>query len=142
MADAKLNSHPFTLALEPDGIGGHWFDVPAKLTLHDNSNVEVSVALDIIKQWPEPSLPVDIQTMLDTHQHARATWSDATPTAHWEWLRWIRSTNNPATRQKRIETAHSKLTKGMRRPCCFNRTQCTDPEVSTSGVLIGAKRTP
>ena len=42
----------------------------------------------------------------------------------------IRATHNPETRSRRIEVALSKIKAGERRPCCFNRNQCTEPEVS------------
>ncbi len=54
----------------------------------------------------------------------------------WDWIRWIRSINNPETRAKRIVVAASKMKSGMRNPCCFNRSACTDSEVSKGGVLV------
>lgn len=49
---------------------------------------------------------------------------------------FVRATKQPETRRRRIEVACSKLTAGTRRPCCFNRSACTVPEVSQNGVLI------
>ena len=63
-------------------------------------------------------------------------WKEVTPAAHWDWIRWIRATNNPETSAKRIRVGCSKLKSGMSRPCCFNRSMCTDPEVSKGGVLV------
>ena len=63
-------------------------------------------------------------------------WNSLTTKARWEWLRWIRSTKNLDTRQKRINVACDKLQKGDKRPCCFDASRCTIPEVSKSGVLF------
>jgi len=57
-------------------------------------------------------------------------------------MRWIRATKNDDTRKRRIEVALSKLTAGMRRPCCFNRNLCTEPSVSHNGVLLAPTPTP
>lgn len=73
---------------------------------------------------------------LASDPQANALWVKITPMARWDWLRWIRSTNNPETRSRRIEVALSKLRGGERRPCCFNRYQCTEPEVSKNGMLV------
>lgn len=63
-------------------------------------------------------------------------WKRVTPIARWDWIRWIQSTKNPQTRKKRIDVEFSKLSKGMKRPCCFNRSMCCDPYVSKNGVLL------
>jgi hypothetical protein len=64
-----------------------------------------------------------------------------TPMAKWEWPRWINATNVQATREKRIEVSIDKLRKGMRRPCCFNRSACTQPEVSKNAMLLEPVKT-
>ena len=55
--------------------------------------------------------------------------------ARWEWVRWINSTRVVKTRERRIEVGLSKLEDGKRRPCCFDLSSCTDPELSKSGKL-------
>ena len=117
-------------AVEPDGKGGHW------LELAPDGADEGMLRFDVepIDEWPEPDIPRDI-----TDAIARAgltdRWDDLTVKARWAWFRWIRATANPATRQKRIEVACSKLSRGDRRPCCFNAAGCTVPDVSKSGIL-------
>lgn len=49
--------------------------------------------------------------------------------------RWIGATKNPDTRQRRVEVAISKLHDGKRRPCCFDLSSFTDPDVAKSGKL-------
>ncbi len=101
-----------------------------------------TIALEIepVNEWPEPTIPDDLAKALQTKSDVWPLWKDITPMARWDWIRWIRSTNNPETRAKRIDVAFSKLRNGSRRPCCFNRTMCTDPTVSKSGVLMNAVR--
>ncbi len=51
------------------------------------------------------------------------------------WVRWIRATRNLATRQERVEVSLSKMDHGKRRPCCFDLSSCTDPDLARSGKL-------
>ena len=62
-------------------------------------------------------------------------WEDITPMARWEWVRWVNATKNPDTRQRRVEVSISKMQSGKRRPCCFNLSACTDPDLSKNGRL-------
>ena len=55
--------------------------------------------------------------------------------ARWEWVRWVNATANPATRRRRVEVSISKMEHGKRRPCCFDLSACTDPELAKSGRL-------
>jgi uncharacterized protein YdeI (YjbR/CyaY-like superfamily) len=93
------------------------------------------LAIEATKDWPEPEIPSDWQAVLKDPK-IKSLWDKVTPMARWEWLRWINSTNQPSTRQKRIEVSCSKLLRGERRPCCFNRSMCCVPDVSKSGVLL------
>jgi hypothetical protein len=63
-------------------------------------------------------------------------WKDITPMARWEWVRWVNATRNPATRQRRVDVSISKMSNGKRRPCCFDLSACTDPELSRNGKLL------
>jgi hypothetical protein len=138
MVEGTINGFHFKAPLEPDGKKGHWLNVEkdmlkaAKADAGDTIPLEIEVS----REWPEPEVPEGLQSVLKNSEKAHKTWKDTTPVAHWEWIRWIRSTKNPETRKKRIEVARSKLEAGMRRPCCFNRDVCTETEVSNNGVLI------
>lgn len=137
MGEGQLNGVPFTAPLEPDGTFGHFLEIApalakeADIAAGQTAELKVSPAA----HWPEPQLPEDIVEAL-TSQGLLGAWDSLTVKARWEWLRWIRSTNNPATRDKRIHVAVDKLMKGDRRPCCFNTASCTLPQVSKSGVLL------
>jgi len=137
MVKGVINNTPFTAPLEPDGRWSHWLHIDDSLekAIHATTGDTVSVALSPIKEWSEPNVPDDISTALAAHPQAHALWNTVTPLAHWEWVRWIRSTNSEATRRHRIEVACSKLEAGERRPCCWNRNLSTEPLVSKSGIL-------
>lgn len=136
MVRGIINDLAFASPLEPDGKGSHW------LKLSSNQNFKagdaVHVEMESIKEWPEPQLPADLAKAINNAPNIKPLWDDITPMARWDWLRWINSTKSESTRKHRIEVAFSKLEKGSRRPCCFNRTMCTDPYVSKSGVLLAA----
>ena len=138
LVEGTVNGFPSKIVLEPDGKGSHWFNVDSKLrrTARINASDKVKIEFKPSKDWPEPEVPSDLKKALTADKQVHALWMDITPMARWDWIRWIRSTKNPETRKRRIAVALSKLKADNRRPCCFNRNQCTEPEVSRSGVLI------
>lgn len=138
LVEGTINGVHSKIVLEPDGKGGHWFRVDSGLreAAGIDTGETVTIAVEPSKEWPEPEVPADLNVALASDPQANALWVQITPVARWDWLRWIRSTNNPETRSRRIVVALSKLTAGERRPCCSNRNQCTEPEVSKNGVLI------
>lgn len=137
MGRGTVGGFPVDLALEPDGKGSHWFMVSESLfaALGADENEMVTVALDILDEWYEPDVPNDLYQALESADLVD-TWLSLTTKARWEWIRWIRFTNNPDTRKKRIDVTCSKLESGKRRPCCFDLSRCTDTSVSKNGVLL------
>ena len=138
LVEGTVNGTRSKIVLEPDGEGSHWFKVDSKLrkAAKINTNSKVKLEVEPSKDWPEPEVPSDLKMALVADRQANALWMDITPMARWDWLRWVRSTKNPETRKRRIEVTLSKLKADNRRPCCFNRNQCTDPELSKNGILI------
>ncbi|MBI5565432.1 MAG: DUF1905 domain-containing protein [Chloroflexi bacterium] len=143
LVEGTINGFRSKIVLEPDGKGSHWFRVDSKVRKAADIDARgtVTIAVEPSKAWPEPEVPTDLSKALASDPEAKALWVKLTPMARWDWLRWIRATNNRETRSRRIEVAMSKLKSGERRPCCFNRNQCTEPEVSKNGVLIEPTRT-
>lgn len=131
MVEGIINGFNIRTPLEPDGKWSHWFKVEQNVLKAINAKAGDTVTLEIksTQNWPEPELPADVKSALKASPKARETWNKATPMAHWEWVRSIRSTNNPQTRERRIEVACSKLESGERRPCCWNRNLCTEPNI-------------
>ena len=68
---------------------------------------------------PEPKVPADLRKVLAAAPKAKAQWNDLTPLARQDFIMWIDSAKQPATRKRRIESVPSKLASGKRRPCCF-----------------------
>ena len=83
-------------------MGSHWFKVSSAMLV-----------------------PPDFAEALASDPQARRLWMDITPVARWDWIRWIGATRSPQTRRRRVDVAIDKLTAGKRRPCCFDRNQCT-----------------
>jgi hypothetical protein len=133
-----MNGHAFQTVLEPDGRRGHWLKVDTKLQRAAALKEGEAVALEVepTKDWPEPDIPGDFQAALNDAPDISELWTEITPMARWEWVRWINATKNPETRSRRVEVGISKLRSGKRRPCCFDLAACTDPDLSKSGKLV------
>lgn len=136
-AHAMIGELQQRIVVEPDGMRGHWIGIDDELGERLGGG-EVAVSLTPTKDWPEPELPSDFSAALGGAPHLAEVWAGLTPMARWEWVRWIGATKNPETRAKRVRVSISKLEDGKRRPCCFDLSSCTDPELSKSGKLISA----
>ena len=134
-----INGHGFETVLEPDGYFGHWMRIDRKLqrTAALSAGDTATLEIDLLKDWPEPNVPQDLEAALAAAPpKIKSLWKEITPMARWEWVRWVNATNNPDTRERRVEVSISKMNSGKRRPCCFNLAGCTDPNLSKNGGLI------
>jgi len=134
-----INGHQLQTVLEPDGSFGHWMklDERVQTTTGLRPGDTATLELEPAEEWPEPKVPRDLQSALATApKNIQLLWREITPMARWEWVRWVNATRNPDTRQRRVEVTISKMKSGKRRPCCFDLSACTDPELSRSGKLI------
>src|SRR6266705_55331 len=134
-----INGVEFQTVLEPDGNSGHWMRVDD--TLHHAAGISAgdiaTLDIEVTKDWPEPSVPLDLATALAAApQKIQDLWNEITPMARWEWVRWVNSTKNPDTRRRRVDVSISKMKSGKRRPCCFDLSACTDPDLSKNGRLL------
>jgi len=64
-------------------------------------------------------LPADFKAAIAKSPKAQAVWDDITPLARSEWVCWVISGKKTETRTIRIKKGVSKLSGGMRRPCCW-----------------------
>lgn len=64
-------------------------------------------------------LPKDMKDVLISDPLSLASWEDITPLARNEWICWVESAKQQATRDKRIGRAREDLAAGKRRPCCW-----------------------
>ena len=134
-----INGIEFQTVLEPDGMSGHWMRMPDALrrAAGVSQGDTVTVDIDVTKDWPEPSVPRDLRAALaSAPPEIQDLWTDITPMARWEWVRWVNATKNPDTRARRVEVSISKMESGKRRPCCFDLSACTDPDLLKSGKLL------
>jgi hypothetical protein len=123
--EGTLNGFPFRATLEPDGQGGHWLKVDRKMREAAGAEACDVVTLEIapVAEEPEPRVPADLRKALAAAPpKAREVWSDITPIARRDFIHWIVSAKQAATRGRRIENACDMLAKGKRRPCCFDRS--------------------
>jgi hypothetical protein len=133
------NRAEFQTVLEPDGNSGHWMRVDDTLQHAAGIGAGDTATLDIevTKDWPEPGVPRDLASALAAApRKIQDLWNEITPMARWEWVRWVNATKNPDTRRRRVDVSISKMTSGKRRPCCFNLSACTDPDLSKNGRLL------
>lgn len=138
-----INGNEFQTVLEPDGDSGHWMRVDDKLqdTVGIGAGDTVTLEIGPLKDWPEPNVPQDLEAALAAApQKIQDLWKDITPLARWEWVRWVNETKNPDTRKRRVEVTISKMNSGKRRPCCFDLSACTDPDLSQNGRLLEVPR--
>ncbi len=144
MVAGTLNNVSFKTLLEPDGMYGpgkkpsHWFNPDNKLLKEAGAKIgdTVKVSLEPTKEWVNPEVPPDMKKALVKDIKIHRLWNDITPMARWDWVRWVRAVKTPETRKKHVDVMISKLSKGMRRPCCFNRNMCSVPEVSKNWSLL------
>lgn len=123
--EGTLNNFSFQATLEPDGQGGHWLRVDRKLREASGAEAGDVVTLEIapVAEEPEPKVPADLRKALAAAPaKAREGWSDITPAARRDFIHWIVSAKQAATRARRVSNACDMLAKGKRRPCCFDRS--------------------
>ncbi len=134
-----INGVEFETVLEPDGNSGHWMRVDKTLqhAAGTSAGDTATLCIEVARDWPEPSVPQDFATALAAApQKIQNLWNEITPMARWEWVRWVNATKNPDTRTRRVDVSISKMKSGKRRPCCFNLSACTDPDLSKNGRLL------
>ena len=147
MIKGTINGAPFKTLLEPDGRYGpgqkpsHWFKIESSLQKEAKAHAGdlVTVELETTSEWINPELPPDMKKALTANKEIHKFWNSTTPLAKWEWMRWVRAVKTEKTRKHHIDVMLSKLSKGMRRPCCFNRNLCSEPKVSHNWVLLQPK---
>jgi uncharacterized protein DUF1905/bacteriocin resistance YdeI/OmpD-like protein len=122
--EGTINGFPFRAALEPDGQKSHWLKVNRKMREAAGAEAGDVVTLEIapLAEEPEPRVPADLRKALAAAPKAQALWSDITPIARRDWIRWIVSAKRPETRARRVKNACAMLAAGKRRVCCFDRS--------------------
>lgn len=121
--EGTFNGETFQATIEPDGEGGHWMKVAKTLQVGAKPGETVSLEISPMANEPEPLLPVEFKKALAAAPpKARETWKSITAAARRDYVFWMTSAKKAETRAKRIAVACDKLSKGDRRPCCFDRS--------------------
>ena len=131
----KLNGHDFNATLEPDGQLSHWLKVSA--AMQQAAGVapgdEVTLAISPIDAI-EPELPGEFQAALAGNAAALATWQATTLLARVDWVHWMESAKQAATRSKRMTSACKQLAEGKQRVCCFDSSGYYDKSLKAPDV--------
>lgn len=64
-------------------------------------------------------VPTDFSIAILAEPKVFSLWQDITPLARNEWICWVEESKQEKTRKRRIEVGISKMSSGMRRPCCW-----------------------
>lgn len=122
--EGTLGGAAFRATLEPDGQRSHWLEVTEKLREAAGAAAGDVVALEVspVAEDPEPMLPTDLRKALTAAPRAKALWSDLTTVARRDWIQWIETAKQAATRTRRIDSTCDMLLSGKRRVCCFDRS--------------------
>lgn len=117
MVEGTIQGFPFRAPFEP----GEGLRISETLQKASGAKEGASVAVEITRVGDEPEVmaPADLLEALALAPPAQKLWPEITPMARREWVRWIASAKQEETRARRIEVGIDKLSKGMRRPCCF-----------------------
>lgn len=121
-ARASVGESHFDAQMEPDGKLGHWFVVPVAVKEAERLAVgkEATFTLSRIDVQPDPALPEGFKALLGKSPSAQATWDSATTLAKIDWVHWMESAKQDATRKERAASAIDMLEKGKKRVCCFD----------------------
>lgn len=122
--DVTLNGVAFQATLDPDGQLSHWLRVDADIRKAAGVNVGDMVEFEVapVEHEPEPALPADFEAALAASPEARAAWDDTTTLARLDWIHWMTSAKQAATRTKRVSAACDMLASGKGRVCCFDQS--------------------
>lgn len=122
--EGTINGHVFRAIAQPDGKKSHWLTVTAAMLKGASAKAGEDVELEIAASATqlETPLPADLKKALAAAPKAKALWADITPTARRDWIQWIDSAKQDATRVRRISGACDMLAEGKKRVCCFDRS--------------------
>lgn len=130
--EGTINGYPFQATLEPDGQRSHWLKVSQELRTACGAAAIDTVELVIapVAREPEPVVPTDLRDVLAASPEARKTWDATTTIARIDWIHWIESAKQAATRERRVENAGQMLASGKKRVCCFDQSGFYDKSLS------------
>lgn len=66
-----------------------------------------------------PQIPADLEKAILDRPAAHKVWDDITPLARNEWICLVLDAKKQETRDRRIVRTYDQLSRGQRRPCCW-----------------------
>jgi hypothetical protein len=113
-----INEHPFQSTAMPHGDGSHYLLVNRALRDATGANQGDIVQVVIEADTSERSItvPEDFIRVLDGEPEARTIFDKLSYSHKKEYVEWIESAKQTATRQKRMEKAVEMLKGGVRGP--------------------------
>lgn len=117
-----MGKSSFDAQMEPDGNLGHWFVVPPAVMKAEkiSAGQRSAFVLNKLDRQPEPVPPRRFKTLLSKNPAAQATWDSTSTLARIDWVHWMESAQQDATRKQRVANAIDMLEKGKKRVCCFD----------------------
>lgn len=121
-ARLAIGESSFDAQMEPDGKLGHWFVIPPDVAKREQMSARKRSDFSLIPldRQPEPILPESFKALFSKSVSAQATWVSASTLAKIDWVHWMESAKQEATRKERATTAIDMLEKGKKRVCCFD----------------------
>lgn len=118
MIEGTMDAFPFRAPL---ASGGRRILLSEALLKAVRAKVGDEVAVEVTRIGDEAEVrtPEDWSEALRASPKALSLYEVVTPMARREWVRWVASAKLGETRERRIEVGIDKLSKGMKRPCCF-----------------------
>jgi hypothetical protein len=112
-----INGFPFSTSALPDGNGHH--TIPVNKTMRRFAQVEAGQEARFVIGPDSDEVHMDVPTplarALAKTPTAKRQWDDITPKARREWIVWIASAKQEATRLRRVDSAIKRLALGKRR---------------------------
>ncbi|MBZ0222429.1 MAG: DUF1905 domain-containing protein [Dokdonella sp.] len=119
-----INGHPFQATLEPDGQLSHWLrvDKPLRKAAGIEFGDVIKLQVSRAKSEFEPTVPDDLRNAIAACPQATRMWESTTTIARIDWVHWVESAKQAATRRSRVDSARKMLASGKQRVCCFDQS--------------------
>src|SRR5689334_4518027 len=99
MVEGTIDGFPFRAPLESNGKGAPALKISKALRVAAGANDGEVVVVELTRVGDEPEVrvPSDLMTALKTAAKAQALWTEITPMARREWVRWVSSPKQAET---------------------------------------------
>src|SRR5688572_5977085 len=93
LVEGTIDGFPFRAPLKSDGKGAYALKISKALQVAAGAKTGEKVVVELTRVGDEPEvrMPSDLITALKTAAKAQALWTEITPMARREWIRWVSS---------------------------------------------------